>query len=201
MKRFLTPVLLLAITSCNSNAEQVKENPTETIAEIEVKVNPEGKTIAERFPVPKGFTRVKTADNSYEAYLQNFKLKPYGSVVHYYNGKVKPNDNIYDAVLDIDVGNYDLQQCADAVMRLRAEYLYEQKRYNDIHFNFTNGFTANYSKWQQGYKITVRGNDVNWVKKTAPATNYSSFRDYLKIVFTYAGTLSLEKELKPVTIV
>ncbi|MBB6611172.1 DUF4846 domain-containing protein [Pontibacter sp. Tf4] len=200
MKRCLTPLLLTLFTACHSNAEQIKENPTEEVRAHEVKVNPEGKTIAERYPAPASFTRVKPQSNSFAAYLQNFKLKPYGAVVHYYNGKVKPNDGVYDAVLDIDVGNYDLQQCADAVMRLRAEYLFEQKRYNAIHFNFTNGFTANYSKWQQGYRISVKGNDVNWVKKATPATNYSSFRDYLKVVFSYAGTLSLEKEMKAATI-
>ncbi|WP_162425689.1 DUF4846 domain-containing protein [Pontibacter pudoricolor] len=200
MKRCLAPLLLTLLTACNSNAEKLQEQPIESVAAHEAKVNPSGKTIAERYPAPSGFTRVKPQSNSFEAYLQNFKLKTHGAVAHYYDGKVKPNDGVYDAVMDIDVGNYDLQQCADAVMRLRAEYLYNQKRYNDIHFNLTNGFTANYSKWQQGYRMNVKGNEVNWVKKAAPATNYSSFRDYLKIVFTYAGTLSLEKEMRAVTI-
>jgi hypothetical protein len=200
MKRCLAPVLLLLLTACNSNAGQTDQYPREIAPAPEVKVDASGKTIAERFPAPTGFTRVKSATDSFAAYLQKFKLKPHGAEVHFYNGKVKPNDGVYDAVLDIDVGNYNLQQCADAVMRLRAEYLYNQERYNDIHFNFTNGFTANYSKWQQGYRVNVKENEVNWVKKAAPATNYSSFRDYLKIVFTYAGTLSLEKEMQAVTI-
>lgn len=200
MTRCLAPLLLTLFTACNSNAEQVKDHPIQEVNPAEAKVNPPGETIAERYPAPTGFTRVMPQTDSFQAYLQNFKLKPHGAVVHYYDGKVKPNDGVYDAVLHIDVGNYDLQQCADAIMRLRAEYLYSQKSYNEIHFNFTNGFTANYSKWQQGYRINVRGNEVNWVKKAAPATNYSSFRDYLKVVFTYAGTLSLEKEMKAVTI-
>jgi len=201
MKRYLTPLLLLALTSCNTNAEQLKdEKPKEETVEIAASINPSGKTIADRFPAPTGFARVKTDSNSFAGYLRNFKLKPHGADVHYYNGKVKQNDDVYDAVLDIDVGNYDLQQCADAVMRLRAEYLFKQKRYNEIHFNFTNGFKADYSKWQQGYRVTVKGNNTNWVKKAAPSTTYTSFRDYMKLVFTYAGTMSLEKEMKAVSI-
>ncbi|MEJ8757312.1 DUF4846 domain-containing protein [Pontibacter sp. H259] len=201
MKRYLTLILLFALISCNSNAEQAKsEKSSENTVEIAVSINPTGKTIAERFPAPTGFTKVKTNNNSFAAYLQNFKLKPHGAEVHYYNGKVKPNDDVYDAVLDIDVGNYNLQQCADAIMRLRAEYLFKQKRYDEIHFNFTNGFNADYSKWQQGYRVSIKGDDCSWVKKAAPSTAYTSFREYMKLVFTYAGTKSLEKEMKAVSI-
>lgn len=198
MARYLYFILALSIISCNSNAEHIQSaKANETTASLEAAVNPSGKTIAERFPVPTGFTRVKPSSDSFAAYLQNFKLKPHGSEVHYYNGTVKPNDNVYEAVLDIDVGKYDLQQCADAVMRLRAEYLFQQKRYRDIHFNFTNGFRADYSKWQQGYRIQVKGNNCSWFKKSSPNTSYASFKDYLQLVFTYAGTLSLAKEMKP----
>jgi len=35
-------------------------------------------------------------------------------------------------VLDVRVGNKNLQQCADAIMRLRAEYLFQQQWYNAI---------------------------------------------------------------------
>ncbi|MDX5482531.1 MAG: DUF4846 domain-containing protein [Hymenobacteraceae bacterium] len=199
MPLYLYSILFVMLTACGSKAEQVTTEIPESVAETEVQVNPEGKTIAERFSPPGGYSRVTQLDNSFGAYLQHFRLKPHGAQVHYYNGAVKPNDGIYDAVLDIDVGNRDLQQCADAVMRLRAEYLYGQERYDAIHFNFTSGFRADYSKWRQGYRVQVKGNDCSWVKKAAPSTAYTSFKDYLQVVFTYAGTLSLEKEMKAVS--
>jgi hypothetical protein len=200
MPLYLYSLLFVMLTACGSKAEQIAVDIPESIVETEVLVNPAGKTVAERFLPPKGYKRAVQSENSFGAYLQNFKLKPHGAQVHYYNGAVKPNDGIYDAVLDIDVGNRDLQQCADAVMRLRAEYLYGQERYDAIHFNFTSGFRANYNKWQQGYRINVKGNDCSWVKKAAPSTAYASFKDYLQVVFTYAGTWSLEKEMKAVSI-
>ncbi|WP_299988081.1 DUF4846 domain-containing protein [uncultured Pontibacter sp.] len=199
MSLHLYSLLFFILTACGSKAEQVTDEIPESIVETEVLVNPKGKTVAERFLPPKGFTRATPAENSFSAYLQNFSLKPHGAQVHYYNGAVKPNDNIYDAVLDIDVGKRDLQQCADAVMRLRAEYLFEQKRYDAIHFNFTSGFRADYSKWRQGYRVQVKGNDCTWIKKAAASTSYTSFKDYLQVVFTYAGTISLEKEMKAVS--
>lgn len=198
MPLYLFSILVFMLTACGSKAEQVPDEISAGVVEAKVLVNPAGKTVSERFLPPKGFTRRIQPENSFGAYLQNFKLKPHGVQVHYYNGAIKPNDGIYEAVLDIDVGKRDLQQCADAVMRLRAEYLFGQKRYQDIHFNFTSGFRADYSKWQQGYRVHVKGNDCTWVKKADANTSYASFKDYLQVVFTYAGTLSLAKEMKAV---
>ncbi|WP_018480118.1 DUF4846 domain-containing protein [Pontibacter roseus] len=199
MPLYLFSILFVLLTACGSKAEKVTEEVPIGIAETDVLLNPAGKTVAERFLPPKGFKRVAQPESSFGAYLQNFNLKPHGAVVHYYNGAVKPNDGIYDAVLDIDVGKRDLQQCADAVMRLRAEYLFVQQRHDVIHFNFTSGFRADYSKWRQGYRVNVKGNTCTWVKKADASTSYASFKDYLQVVFTYAGTLSLEKEMMAVS--
>ena len=131
--------------------------------------------------------------------MQNTSLKPHGTLVYCYNGQEKAN-KVAAAVLNIDVGNKDLQQCADAVMRLRAEYLYKTKQFDLLHFNFTSGFKADYSKWRSGYRISVKGNNVSWIKTTKESESYQSFREYLNIVFTYAGTASLTKELKQISL-
>lgn len=160
---------------------------------------PEGKDILNRFIPPEGYDRVGVGNGSYEEYLRSFPLKPNGTPVLYFDGKQKTMD-VHEAVLDIDVGNRDLQQCADAVMRLWAEYNYKKGDYEKIHFNFTNGFRADYSKWRRGYGIKFRGNEVTWEKKTYEMKTYKSFREYLDMVFAYAGTLSLSKEMKRVPI-
>jgi hypothetical protein len=41
---------------------------------------------------------------------------------------------------------------------------------------------------------------VTWQKNGSPDNSYSSFRSYLEKVFTYAGTLSLSKEMKEINI-
>lgn len=162
-------------------------------------LNPEGKTISERFNSPKDYTKINPEKNSFAYFLQQTQLKPNEALVHYFNGEEKPN-KVAAAVLNTDVGNKDLQQCADAVMRLRAEYLYSTKQFELLHFNFTNGFCANYTKWRKGYRIVVSGNKISWVQTTKESLSYQSFKEYLQIVFTYAGTASLAKELKYVTI-
>ncbi len=160
-------------------------------------VNPQGNTIKERFKTPENYTRINSKPNTFQDYLQNLPLKPHGSKVKHYNGNTKSND-VYEAVVNLTIGNKNLHQCADAVIRLRAEYFYNQKNYNQIKFHFTNGFLCEYSKWMQGYRVNIQGNKTNWVKNQKPSQDYKSFWKYLELVFSYAGTLSLSKELKTV---
>ena len=98
----------------------------------------------------------------------------------------------------IDVGDNDLQQCADAVIRLRSEFLYSTGRFNDIHFNFTSGDKASWIDWSEGYRPDVQENHVTWNQAEDADSGYDNFRRYLDCVMTYAGTYSLSKELQKV---
>ncbi len=160
-------------------------------------INETGKTITTRFTPPAEYERVISPAGSFGAYLQSLPLKPHGTPVKYYNGEIK-NRPVYCAVVDMEIGKQDLQQCADAVMRLRAEHLYQQKKYADIHFKFTNGDNAPYTQYAEGYRASVKGNKITWNKTAKKDYSYPTFRKYMDLVFMYAGTLSLSKELKPV---
>lgn len=165
-----------------------------------MRINPEGTTIETRFIAPDGYKRIDVPVDSFAGYLRKLPLKPQGTEVKLYNGDVKRSDGIYDAVVDMDIDPENLQQCADAVMRLRGEYLWGQKRYDEIHFNFTNGFRVDYSKWIQGYRMVVNGNKTSWTQSASasPSNSYKDFRQYMKLIFLYAGTLSLSKEISAV---
>ncbi len=207
MKKLLILILLLLLTACsNSNPAQTTKStvqepmqasfvPSPAPEKPKSIINPNGKTVQERIRVPEGFERIAAENNSFGQYLRALPVKPDGTKIQLYNGEVTEKD-VHVAVLDIDVGNRDLQQCADAVMRLRAEYLYSQGLYKRIHFNLTNGFNADYWKWMNGNRIVVKGNNTYWVKNTNYSKEYSSFRRYLDVVFAYAGTLSLSQEMK-----
>lgn len=163
-------------------------------------INSKGTLIIDRINCPDGYERIDVSNDSFGYFLRNLDLKPEGSEVMLYDGRKKGNQNVHVAVFSIDVGDRDLQQCADATMRLWAEYLRRAGRYEDIHFNFTNGFRVDYSKWMEGYRIKVDGNDVSWVKSTESSNTYETFMNYMRIVFAYAGTLSLYEELESVPI-
>jgi hypothetical protein len=145
-------------------------------------------------PLPEGYQRIKAAAGSYTEYLRNIPLRK-DNTVCLYNGVKKGNQKAQYAVLDIDAGSKDLQQCADAAMRLRAEYLYARKNYPAITFRFTNGFHCDYEHYAQGYRLKVKGNSCRWVKQEAANYAYPIFRQYLDLVYAYAGTRSLYTQL------
>ena len=187
--------------SANSNAgytksvNSIKGNGSKTINSVKA-VNPDGMTIETRYNVPAGYKRVAIEKGSFGYFLRNQKLKPYGEKALYYNGQAKRSEGIYDSVIDVEIGDRDLHQCADAIMLIRAEYFYQKKEYDKINFNFVSGFNAQYSKWMQGYRINPNGKG-SYYKKASPSNTYKDFRSFMNIVFGYAGTLSMEKEMKP----
>jgi len=194
-------VFLLLFFACGGTpATEVAVANLPAVAPPPVYLDPAGKTIATRFLVPEGFERMDYPAESFGTYLQQQPLKPDGSKVYLFNGAEKLTQSVHAAVLDVDVEKRDLQQCADAIMRLRAEYFWEQKDYDAIHFNFVSGFNAEYKRWRKGERIRVRGNDVSWVPGESASTDYASFRKYLTMVFSFAGTASLVHELHPIAL-
>ncbi len=149
-------------------------------------------------PLPEGYTRIDAGTGDYAKFLRNIPLKK-DKTVYLYNGAKKRNQQAQYAVLAIDAGNKVLQQCADAVMRIRAEYLFARKQFSDISFRFTNGFHCDYEHYAQGYRLVTRGNTCNWVKQKNEDYTYPIFRQYLDQVYAYAGTKSLHAQLRPVS--
>lgn len=153
-------------------------------------------TIETRFPVPADFARVPATPGSFAAWLRALKLKPAGHAVHLHTGALKFRQDVHAAVVDIDVGAKDLQQCADAVMRLRGEWLFASGRAREIAFNDTGeGKPIAFSRWGNGERPRSSGRGLSWSKSAAADQSYASFRKYMDTVFVWAGTYSLEREL------
>ncbi len=206
IKKRAATVLMLCVFAAGASAcaDLPEENAKTDKPVIDEKIksgiemNVEGKVIQDRFDVPAGFERTFAAESSFADYLRNLSLKPHGSKVHTYSGGIKMNMSAYEAVVDMDIGDRDLQQCADAVMRLRGEYQFSQERQDAIVFKLTNGFEVPFSKWRDGWRVKVLGNDTSWVKNAEYDESYEAFRDYMEFVFIYAGTLSLDRDLASV---
>lgn len=162
-------------------------------------IDPAGHTIETRILLPSGYVRPKAETGSLLEYLRTFPVKEDGSPVFLYDGTEKWNQNAHAAVLKLPIENADLQQCADSIMRMYAEYFLATGQEERISFHFTNGFEAPYTKWRDGYRIKVDGNQVSWVESAGYDDSYETFVKYMRIIFTYAGTLSMDAEAEPIT--
>jgi Domain of unknown function (4846) len=149
-----------------------------------------------RITVPAGFERIKVEPGSFSEWLRFLPLKPGKSKVMLYNGKWKWAQGNHIAVIDIDVGDKNLQQCADAVIRLRAEYLYQSGNNEGIGFHYTSGDLIRFTDWAKGIRPKVSGNKVTMVKTGRTGEDYQNFKAYLQNLFMYAGTISLGNEMK-----
>jgi hypothetical protein len=153
--------------------------------------------LANRFVVPSGFQRVAVDSGSFAEWLRYLPLHPEGKKVLLYNGDEKRRQDVHAAVINIDPGKSDLQQCADATMRLRAEYLFSIGAYSRIHFNYTSGDRCSYTEWCNGMRLKVNGNQVteNNTGQKTDSGDHGNLRAFMKNVFTYAGTISLQREM------
>ncbi|WP_245297031.1 MULTISPECIES: DUF4846 domain-containing protein [Rhodomicrobium] len=134
-------------------------------------------TLAGRIAPPPGFERLPAEPGSFAEWLRNLPLRPPETPVRLYDGRLKWSQDRHAAVIDIDTGTRNLQQCADAIMRLRAEFLLASGRACDIAFNDSNG-----------KRLAYRG----------AAADRKAFQRYMIQVFSYAGTYSLEREMRRV---
>ena len=162
-------------------------------------INPNGNTVRSRILAPQGFEWLQTKPGTFGHYLQNFPVKKAGTKILKFDGKPIATQNLHAAVLDIDTGTEDLQQCADAIIRLRSEFLKKEGRENEIAFHYTSGHLLKWSDYQNGHRLVVTGNKVSPAIVSAANPEANSFKNYLRNIFLYAGTISMFKETTPVT--
>lgn len=202
MKKIIWGItFLLLISSCSEKKAENKNSTkiNEDSQDIQLKINKNKNAIKERFPAPKGYEWVEERPGSFGYFIEQFPLKPYRSPILRYDGNKIGTQHLHEAVFDLDTGNRDLQQCADAVIRLRAEYLFKTKKFDTIQFHFTSGDLVSWNDYKNGIRPFVNGSSVSFRKTAGFDDSYTNFRNYLDLIFNYAGTISLNKETLPVT--
>lgn len=158
-------------------------------------INKKGNTISTRVTIPKGFQRVAYLQGTFEYFIQNYRLKDFGSKVINYDGSEYFYQSGHIGILDVSVPKNGLQQCADALIRLRSEYLWEKNQQSKIGFEFTSGHYCSWKKYAEGYRPKVKGNKVSFHKTAGKDNSKANFYKYLNLIYTYSGTLSLYTEL------
>lgn len=153
-------------------------------------------SLEKRIAPPPGFERASAEKGSFGEWLRGLPLFEGRPEVMLFDGKPKANQAAHHAVFAVDCGTRDLMQCADAVMRLRAEYLYSQGRTAEISFRLTCGKDFAYGKWKAGYYPVFESGRLGWAKRKKVSPGYEDFKKYLEYVYIYANTYSLDLQMK-----
>ena len=134
--------------------------------------------------MPGDFKRTDARQGSFAAWLRNIYLRK-NNTVYLYNGQPAERQHLHYAVLDISTGSKDLQQCADAIMRLKAEYYFSRKEYDKIVF----------SDGKNIYKFTANTQNME-----GTGNLHQALLAYLETVFINCGTYTVDAMTKPVAL-
>lgn len=140
---------------------------------------PEARTVADAFPVPEGYERVPT--DAWGDWLRALPVRAADVPVRTYAGDVVGHAA---RVIDLPVVPGDLQQCADSLYRLRAEW--ERARGGSPTFHATSGDPVPWARYAAGEEPYEADNRLRWRRGGT-----GDWDDWLVKLFTWAGTRSL----------
>lgn len=124
--------------------------------------------------VPSGYERIEGLDKEYSEFLRSVPVKPKGTKVTLFEDgeKAKFANAVSCAVIDLPLLS-NAEQCADACMRLRSEYLFRHGKYGRICFHDNAGIPFQYlgGRCRKAFDV------------------------YMRTVYNVANTTSLCKEL------
>lgn len=158
--------------------------------------------LEQRFPPPEGHARVPVAAGSFGAFLRTLPLAAPGTPVVSYTGQVlragdHPN---VAAVMALDVGGRDLQQCADTILRMHAEWQWARGE-RDQGYRAASGLPLSFARYAGGERLRVEDGKPRLVLAARPAPpTHAMMRAWLDDVFGWANTGSLARDAQRVAI-
>ncbi len=179
-------MLLLTLLSCTADATTPQARPMATPAAP----TPGPQTILDAFPPPPGTTRVAPPD-AWGAWIQTMALRDISEPLRAYDGRRLHGHDAW--VIDLPMVSGDLQQCADALLRVRGEW--QRSVGAPVSFYATSGDPIPWARYAGGERPYADGNRIRW-----RAGGDGSWEGYLTRVFDWAGTISLKAyETEPVS--
>ena len=184
LKWLLIPILFCGMTRSTSAKEHawfpllLDRPPTEALSN--------------HYQPPAGYQRVAVGPGSFAAWMRTLPIRRDRTDVRSYQGISL--DRPSAGIIAMDVGNRDLMQCADSVIRLHAEFLWAKGRQNEAAYRFTSGDETRWRDWVGGERMHITGSRVRRTQGAPRSAKHASYRRWLDLVFTYAGTVSLARD-------
>ena len=156
-------------------------------------------TLRRRFESPPGFVRVALPKHSFGSWLRGLPLAAAGTGVRAYNGALllRADHPHLAAVTTLDTGARNLQQCADAVMRLHAEWLWSEGHAAEASYGSGAGPIA-WKRYLAGGYPKPKGNRFVWGQRGARQNTHANYRKYLDVVFSWSNTVALARQGKAI---
>ncbi|GEM_PF-6657906 len=139
------------------------------------------------YPAPPATSILEAEEGSFGDWLAGLPVDTTHRVLHYYTGDVALQQNGHAGIIDIPVKN-NVQDSRKLIMRIYAEYLYQQGRYDELQFSNAKGEIINPKIWFSGKHP---GEPFRFP--------YSDFRKYLNETLAAAGWKSWMKQLKRIS--
>lgn len=192
------PKFLLAVVACALTASWTQSSAIATIGGGYpwTRTTRVYEPLSQRIRPPAGYARVPLRRGSFGYWLRHLPVRQPGTPVRSYSGALilAADHRNLAAVIDLDLVKGNLQQCADTIIRLRAEYLWATGRRDQIAFRFSSGYLSRWREWARGLRPHVKGRRVTSVRSGRHDLSRVNFMHYLRNLFIYAGTYSLSVE-------
>ena len=144
-------------TTTKNKATTTTKKTVETTTEfkggdVSAWINPSGNTVVTRFKVPKNYTRVTYEKGSYAEYVRNLPLEYYGRKMYEYDGKLAEHQDWSASVIKTQFHSKGWLQCADCVMKLLGDYLYNKGKADELVFDFASGRRLSFANYSGSYE-------------------------------------------------
>ena len=149
-------------------------------------------------PPSSACSRLPVEPGSFANWLHNLPLKPPGSPVLKYNGKIHKSaqDTTVAAVVNLDMQGRKLEQCMDILIRLYAEYMWQGGRAEKMSLPLPGNFWLNWMDWEKGIRPEFHGIQVKFKVNAAVDSSFENFENYLRLIYSESHTQQFYHNLK-----
>ncbi len=98
----VTTIILSGCTENKTPQNRYSQDKKNNTAENFAQINKDKNTIRERFSPPENYQWQEEKPASFGYFIENFKLKPYGSQILRYDNSPISTQHLHEAVFDID---------------------------------------------------------------------------------------------------
>jgi hypothetical protein len=136
------------------------------------------------------YKRVQLDPDSFGSWLRRLSLKPAGSPVLDYRSRIykTAEDSVVGAVVAMDISGRRMEQCMDVLVRLYAEYLWQQSQAIRLKLPLPGRYWLAWQDWAAGLRPRYRGTHVSLIQNSTSDHSEANYRAYLREVYAASAT-------------